>query len=292
MPVNYTFNQVSIANFIDKTEIENEDCIQVKYIDNSFVCFVLCDGAGGAGIFSKEWAQFLAEKTPPIPFKINESSKIWFYETAKDFHDTVILHKNLSDLMLNKKVYRDGSYSTFCACWIDIQYEILSCSAIGDTFLFFFQKYYDDFVIKEIDPIQIQQNIDDSPELLNWNSDQQTIIPTKVFKLDGDSIIIIASDSLAKWILINILLLDPMALLEMGANQYYLNSLSVEKYMVRKESIARGSGMKSINDLLFYLKENSMETNKFRDSMKELYQNEEIDIDDYSLIYIENNVSN
>ena len=291
MAINYTFNKVSMANFIDKTEVENEDYIKVIENNNSSACFVVCDGAGGAGVFSKEWAQYLADKTPTTPFVSQISSKQWFYETAKGFHDEFISTTDLSDLMLSKKVYRDGSYATFCACWLDLKAKKLYYSVIGDSFLFIFIWHEGGFIVKEIAPIQNQQNFDQNPELLNWLEESNVQMPLKEFQIEGETIILQASDGLAKWIILKLLLLDVGFIGELGINQSYLTSLSSEKNLLRKESMAIGSGSKSVEELLNFLKNISGDRKKFEVAMKELYENGEIEIDDYSLIYIDVNVS-
>jgi hypothetical protein len=282
---------VSIANFLDKEDDENEDYISVHEIDNKNASFILSDGAGGSGVFSKEWAQYLGDNTPNIPFVSESDSKEWFYKTATGFHDTVILNKQLTDLILSKKIYRDGSYATFCACWLDIKENSLTYSVIGDSFLFIFSKCENVFIIKEIAPIQNQQNFDENPELLNWLDENQVRMPIKKFEIVDESIIMQASDGLAKWIILNLILLDAASMSEIGVNQSYLNSLSQEKNLLRKESLAIGSGIKSVNELLLFLKEISTDKYKFTSAMKDLYENREIEIDDYSLIYIGANVS-
>lgn len=291
MAVNYTYNDVSIANFIDKIEVENEDYVKVNSTDNSFVNFVICDGAGGAGVFSKEWAQYLAERIPATPLEFENSSQEWFSKTARGFHDTVIFNKKLTDLMLNKKVYRDGSYSTFCSCWLDLNGNKLHYSVIGDSYLFILKKCEGNLIVEEIAPIQYQQNFDENPELLNWINELQSDIPFKSFTLEHEYVILMASDGLAKWIILNLILLDPESIQDLGISQNYMNSLSQEKNLLRKELIAVGSGNKTVAELFVFLKEISGERKKFESALKELYNNGEIEIDDYSLIYIEANVS-
>ena len=44
---------VSIANFLDKTESENEDCASIySKIEDLYSMYGITDGAGGAGVFS------------------------------------------------------------------------------------------------------------------------------------------------------------------------------------------------------------------------------------------------
>ncbi|CAN5666125.1 hypothetical protein BH10BAC2_BH10BAC2_02290 [soil metagenome] len=291
MAISYSKYAVSMANFVDKTELENEDFIKMNCDDQNYASFILCDGAGGVGVFSKEWAQHLANETLQMPDEFEKNSNEWFFKTSRSFHDTIILKKDLSDLMLSKKVYRDGSYSTFCACWLDLKGNKLFYSAIGDTYLFIFQNEGGNYKIKEVASVIDQQEFDENPKLLNWNIELKLNLPFKSFDLKEEFVFLMVSDSLAKWIILNLFLIDPIALPEIGFNQDYINSLSQEKYMVRKELINMGGGKKSFKELLLFLKEISSDKTKFKTSMEELYGNSEIEIDDYSLIYIEGNVS-
>lgn len=291
MALFYNFNKVSIANFLEKTDSENEDFTRIDETDKSYLCSVICDGAGGAGVFSKEWAQHLTENAPNTPFITEGDSHKWFYNTAKGFYDEFIVNKKLTDLMLSKKVYRDGSYATFCACWLDHKEHTLYYSVVGDSFLFIFSKSENLFTIKEVAPIQNQQSFDQNPELLNWLEESNVQMPLKEFKIEGETIILQASDGLAKWIILNLFILDAVSMNEIGINKSYLDSLSQDTNMLRKESLAIGSGIKSVNQLLCFLEEISGNRNNFESAMKELFEREEIEIDDYSLIYIDVNVS-
>ena len=68
----------SIANFIDKSEDENEDYFTAKTSkDSSIELFCLSDGAGGAGIFNRDWAKFIASEVP-IPLEPNFNWNNWF----------------------------------------------------------------------------------------------------------------------------------------------------------------------------------------------------------------------
>jgi hypothetical protein len=68
-------------------------------------------------------------------------------------------------------------------------------------------------------------------------------------------------------------------------------SLNAEKYQSQKSNIRLGSNLGTIESLFYFLKNISQNTDMFKSEMIKLYQNQELEIDDYSLIYIEGNVS-
>lgn len=90
-------HKASIANFIDKSDSENEDAIHINHSqEGQYSSFALCDGAGGAGVFCKEWAMFLAERVPPDSQHFLIHSKHWYSETCRLFYENIIEKKDLS----------------------------------------------------------------------------------------------------------------------------------------------------------------------------------------------------
>lgn len=291
MAIRFTYHGQSFANFIDKKDEENEDSILLNTSGEQFARFVICDGAGGAGVFSGDWAKYLCFSIPEKPDVIKDNSRDWFLKIAEQFHDNVIASKNLSDLVLSKKVYNDGSYSTFCVCWIDTLNNRIHYSGIGDTIMFTFLKTEQLYELKALFPIEKNRHFNQNPELVNWIIPLEKELPVCEDYLDNKFNIVIASDSLANWIILNIHLIDPSILKSAGVSQEYLNSLSEEAILIYKEAIARGTGVKSINGLLEFLGEMSSDKLNFEEAMKMLYENGEVEIDDYSIINIEGDVS-
>ena len=116
-------------------------------------------------------------------------------------------------------------------------------------------------------------------------------MPFDSFEIENEFKLILASDSLSKWILLNIAIIDFSILSETHFNVSFINSLNNEKYQSRKSNIKLGSNLKDLNRLFEYLKTASIDNDIFKKSMVNLYENNEIEIDDYSLIYVEGNVS-
>ena len=59
MAIQFSSYHNSIANFQDKSEEENEDFLKISLSTDKYSSFAICDGAGGAGVFSGEWAKYL-----------------------------------------------------------------------------------------------------------------------------------------------------------------------------------------------------------------------------------------
>lgn len=291
MPLQFTYHGQSIANFIDKEAEDNEDSILMNISGDQYSRFVICDGAGGAGVFSRDWANFLCNSIPEKPETISIKPNDWFLKTAESFHDTVIINKDLSDLFLNKKVYSDGSYSTLCICWIDPSESKIFYAGLGDTILFIFCKRENDYELKDMFPLEKDKQFKQNPDLINWINPLGIELPIREYYLNSKFIIVIASDSLANWIILNLHLVDPTVLSFAGVSQGYLNSLSQGEVLIYKEAITRGTGVKPIKSLLEFLSEMSSSELCFEESMKLLFENGEVEIDDYSLINIQGDVS-
>lgn len=293
MGVDFKYQKVSISNFLEKREEENEDSVDIKSIDNNpYTRFSLCDGAGGAGVFCRDWAMHLAKSVPLNPCEFDNNTKKWFYGASKSFHDEVIEKKDLSDLILNKKVYRDGSYSTLTACWIDKQANELFFSSTGDSCVILFEKEGKDFKLKYIASVNDQEDIDESPFLLNWLDDLDKELPFHSIDVTNHFVILMASDSLAKWIILCLAMINQDLIVQPIFKDNFLLSINNPKNMLRKEAVNFGShNIKTLENLFEYLKKVSSAEDVFTSAMQTLYLNQEIDIDDYSLIFIEGDVS-
>jgi hypothetical protein len=150
---------------------------------------------------------------------------------------------------------------------------------------------YNKFYLKAISSLNQQNDIEQAPILLNWNIEIGQQLPFDSFEIENDFKLILASDSLSKWILLNIAILDFSNISEIHFNKSFINSLQNEKQVNRKSYIELGSNLKDLNGLFDFLKTVSIDNDVFKKSMTNLFENNEIEIDDYSLIYIEGNVS-
>lgn len=294
MNVDITYQQaVSIANFLDKSASQNEDYIsKIPNEDDNFLMWAVADGAGGAGVFSREWANYLGSKVPVRPSKFKENkSKKWFEKISREFYETVINKQDLSDLILQKKVFIEGSFATLSVCWLNKHSNKIYFTSTGDSCVFYFEKDNTEFLLKFMTSLNRQSEIDDYPALLNWNIKNRTELPFNSCTINNEFKVIIATDSLAKWILLYISLFNPLALSKM-AEASFMKSVNSEKYEQRKTNMMLGSKLLGLEELFDLLKHISSGEDIFRKTMQNLFNQGEIDIDDYSLIFIEGNVSN
>lgn len=281
----------SVANFFDKSPDENEDAfIAQTSLEKSISWYTMCDGAGGVGVFNKEWANFLAAE---INCNVINAPNLNELVTgiSEKFYESVISKKDLSDLLLSKKLYRDGSYSTLNVCWIEKMTNTIYYTSVGDTCLFIFEKINEQYVITLNSTLLEQDSFDQATKLINWNSEVSYPITIKSKVLSDATTLIMATDSLAKWILLNIFMIDFDLVSKLGFNETFISRLSSEQLRMRKEAMMVGSSIKSISELLNFLEKISISNELFIDNVKTLQKQNELDMDDFSLAIIKFYVS-
>jgi hypothetical protein len=289
MTIKLDISEQSIANPLEYTGKVNEDFI-FNHLSGGIHRFVLCDGAGGQGVFCKEWAEFLAKSIPDSPDQFIDGFDSWYQRISHEFYSFILQSKDLSDPVLQSKFYKQGSLSTLLTLWIDTSDSKISFAGIGDSFLFHFQrgKFWE---LSSVFPVNDLNGIDDFPALVTWGVDAVESPSFHIQALLSDSIFILASDSLAKWLILLIDILDPLLLEKVGVSKSYRESLGTEKYRIKKEKMVIESQAKDISGLLHNLKEIAKTETSFRASMQELLQLGFVDQDDFSLVIIETYVS-
>jgi hypothetical protein len=289
MSVSLSTNIVTISKFFEQRE--NEDFAYNNSLNEDFNLWVICDGAGGAGVFCKEWAKFIAENLPINPLELQKADENWFVKLSENFYENVLSKANLSDLILSKKIHRDGSNSTMSALWLDKKSDGIYFTNIGDSCIFYFSKMENTLILKFITPYNSFNEIEPPcPILLNWNEPTGVDLNLDTYKGENDFIIIIASDSLARWIIQTLSIINYEAVSNIFNNKF-LQSLNEGKYENRKISIRLNNDHNSILGFIDYLKELSESQEVFKNNLKMLFETEQIDLDDYSLIFINGYVS-
>lgn len=290
MNISLSTNIVTISKLFDQTE--NEDFPFHHSIDEEdYSLWVVCDGAGGSGVFCKEWAKHIAENIPVNPIEFESNYKNWFREISERFYDDVLSKADLSDLILNKKVHRDGSNSTMSALWVNKRKNEIYFSNVGDSCIFYFEKNENKIIPKFITPYNAFNEIEPpSPTLLNWNEPITDNIDFGCEEIKNNFIILIASDSLSRWIIQALSIIDYASVSNVFKTNF-LQSLNTGKYEERKVAIHLNSTYSSTDELLKYLQKSSESIDFFKTNLKGLIESEQIDLDDYSLIFIEGNVS-
>jgi len=290
MNISLSTNTVTISKSFDQTE--NEDFpFKHNLEEEEYSLWVVCDGAGGSGVFCKEWAKHIAENIPLNPIEFESNYKNWFSEISERFYEDVLSKADLSDLILNKKVHRDGSNSTMSALWVNKRKNDIYFSNVGDSCIFYFEQTQNKFTPKFITPYNAFNEIEPpSPTLLNWNEPITNSIEFGYEEIKNNFIIVIASDSLSRWIIQALSIIDYASCSKLFKTNF-LQSLNTGKYEERKVAIHLNSTYSSTDELLKYLQKSAESIEFFKHNLKELIESEQIDLDDYSLIFIEGNVS-
>lgn len=277
---NKTYKQ-SVHNFIDKiSENENEDAVNY-IVDSHFERIAVSDGAGGAGIFCKSWAEYLVKNQPEVPFSnINETKK-WFLKLSESFYKRNIESINKMDPFILEKFVKEGSYATLLFAWWNNQTNILNYTGIGDTTLFVFSENANEFTPVLITPINEQKSLDDFPKLLNWNKELNFDLLINEIELKTNDVFIICSDSIARWMIYHLMILETLV------TQKILGESIVKNIDTdRLERLKFSNQFKNLSDLLFKL-ENTVNRSEtfFKIELKKSIDENLLEKDDFTIVF-------
>ncbi|NQX38836.1 Serine/threonine protein phosphatase PrpC [Pedobacter steynii] len=213
--------------FDKENESENEDAIFYCGASPDFLKAAISDGAGGAGIFCGDWARHLVNNQPDKPFLSKDKAEEWFLGVSKNFYDSKVTQLDASDAFIVEKFHNDGSYATLVLIWWDTLRAELYYWGHGDSTLFLFEKNGDRSIPKLIFPIGEQSSLNDPPKLFNWNKklDQRIQVEKKILKSDDQ--LILTTDSISRWLILQLMLLSPMEMPTLLGEQLY-SSVSKE----------------------------------------------------------------
>lgn len=220
------FIEFTSNNPVDKTFDENEDALRVDSDGNKKKLIAISDGAGGVGIYCKQWAEFIVEKAPESP---DHNLNSWFLEISKEFY-LKYYNIDFGDIETKEKFISGGSYATLLFLWIDYDNKFLNYVAVGDSALFIFRKVENGtYVPSLIYPIKHNEFIDQNPTLLNWKKAKQ-IDSTKTFSLQEGDILIAGTDSISRWILENLLVVQPTETRALLNPNFKIDNETLEKH--------------------------------------------------------------
>lgn len=155
------------------------------------------DGAGGGGLFAERWSAYLLNNLPDTPVHDVEELDTWigriwepyYYECEEDA-------KRLGGLSLDK-FYDEGSYATLAAAWIlsDTECQWIS---FGDSVVFHYNLH-----TKLLEhSFGSLADFDNPPYLINCKDElQKEGFSNGTFNIDADSVVFVASDALAHYII-------------------------------------------------------------------------------------------
>jgi hypothetical protein len=213
-------------NPIDKTIGENEDALEVQTGDNSKKLIAISDGAGGVGIYCKQWAEFIVTNAPEIP---DSNLNSWFLAVSKEFY-LKYSDIDFGDIEIKEKFISGGSYATLLFLWIDYDKKLLHYVGVGDSSLFILRKEKDGTYLPSlIYPINENEFIDQNPTLLNWKKAYE-IDTIKTFSLQKGDIILAGTDSISRWILENLLITNPIETRVLLNPNFRIDDETLEKH--------------------------------------------------------------
>ncbi len=177
---------ISLAKF--EEGIVNEDAVIAKK-----ELIAVSDGAGGGGVFAERWSQYMLNHLPDKPIKNYKAFDKWIDEIWEPFYNECEEEaKKKGGLFLNK-FYDEGSFATLVAVW-----KSGAWISYGDSVAFCYNK--------ETGVLQHSftrlADFNNSPYLINCKDPlKKNGFRKGQFKLDKNSIVFAASDTLAHYIM-------------------------------------------------------------------------------------------
>ncbi len=262
---------ISLPKFDDT--IPNEDSFFVS--DN---CIAISDGAGGCGLYSDEWSQYLINNLPKDkPIKTFVELDKWIDHIWESFYYEHDLRTQQGDGLLQSKFNNEGSCATLVSGWRSNKKDVVWCS-YGDSVLFHYNrtnKTLEHSFTKLAD-------FSNSPMLISCKESlDESGFRSGMFHIVDDSVVFAASDALSHYVLMMYMLanrnlyadeLDEVSHAR-SYNSNMLHAADTLNYDFEKDVI---DSIANIVDkpLLFEAK------------MRELHSLGVLDIDDYTIVFL------
>jgi hypothetical protein len=263
-------------------EDENEDAIRI-FENSKFNLFAMSDGAGGAGIYCKEWANYIVNNQPEFPILTNEEANKWFQKISKSFYELIKPTVNYDNIFIGERFDSEGSYATLLYVWVSKTEKKYFISGIGDTTLFYFKKTNDNYTISLIEPISKQLSLEDNPELLNWQKALEYSLLSKSVDYENGDTIIICTDSLSRRIIYQLLLINQFETelcLNENINKTYRRDF-LEHLKINQRIFKMKEFVNYLRNLI------AMSPDSFRAELRKWVERNELEKDDYSFIIID-----
>jgi hypothetical protein len=274
---------ITIFDFYSKlSEDENEDALRI-FENSNFNLFAMSDGAGGAGIYCKEWANYIVENQPEFPILSNEEANIWFQKISKSFYEFIKPIVNYDNIFIGERFDSEGSYATLLYVWVSKTEKKYFLSGIGDTTLFHFKKTNDDYSISLIEPISKQSSLDDNPCLINWQKPTENSLLSKCIEYENGDTMIICTDSLSRRIIYQLLLIN-----QFETEQCLSEKINKTYRRDFLEHLKINQRVFKMNEFVAYLRNLiGMNSKSFRSELTKWVERNELEKDDYSFIIID-----
>ncbi len=177
---------ISLAKF--EKDIVNEDAAIAK--EN---VIAVSDGAGGGGVFAERWSQCLVNHLPDKPIVNYKAFDKWIDGIWEPFYNECETNAKAIGGMFLNKFYDEGSFATLAAVWRNGQWI-----SYGDSVAFCYNRKR-----KELQhSFSRLADFNRPPYLINCKDPlDKNGFRSGLFAVDNDSTIIVASDTLAHYIL-------------------------------------------------------------------------------------------
>ena len=193
------------------------------------------DGAGGAGLFTGEWAEYLCDHLPDDSISTFEEFSGWINSIWEPFcnkYQTVAEERGIGAKFLS-----DGSWATLVSIWFPKDNN-QSCKwlAYGDSTIFVFDleaKCLDFCSVKDINLFT------ESPYLINWKEDPSPVgFSHGEFILKKNQLVLLASDAMSQYIFLQYLLQqnDDPAKMQLGQLEASGSRLAVQMGKMKNSS--------------------------------------------------------
>ncbi len=236
--------------------------------------WALSDGAGGTGFFAADWAQHLCEHLPTEPFETNEAVYDWFEELRQPFFKAKREQAEQTFADILDDYEREGSSATLLAVW-PLPQNVLQVLHYGDSAAFLLDR---EGRLKNCTAHLM--DFTEPPWLLHSN---EGLLPEQLHLetwpvAEGD-VLLMASDALAQWLLIQMALHDPTLRPELDAVLATPYGLGNQIIGCQQQHDPNGS----LPALLHHLGEVCETETAFRAFTTDLYQRGQLALDDYTL---------
>lgn len=235
----------------------------------------LSDGAGGTGFYAADWAKNLCKELPTAPFADEAAFDEWFKQIRNPFFagKREEAAANFPDIL--EDYDREGSSATLLAAWPgeDRQWRVLS---YGDSAAFLFdaagklkQRSIPKLVQFTEDPYLLHSNEPLLPEHLYWET----------WTIDQNDTLLMASDALSQWILIQYALHNPELATEL--EEVLKTPYGLGNQIIRCREAHLNSP--DFLPILRQLAEAVEDESSFQDFTRDLFQKGQLALDDYTL---------
>lgn len=181
---------ISIPKFEESTV--NEDAVRVG---ENFIA--VSDGAGGGGVYADLWSSYLVNNLPEHPLDTFEKLDGWIGKIWEPFYNDCEEKARKAGGILLNKFYDEGSFATLAAIWqiSENQYQWMT---FGDSVVFHY-----DYKTEELEHSFTELcDFNAPPYLINCKDELSAAgFRTGVFQKSEKSVLFIASDTLAHYIL-------------------------------------------------------------------------------------------